>query len=61
MTRWRGQMVTAWHPDSSGTRVIVWRPWYRRKRRAFALLQEVLRSYRPVFDATRTDGSGVRG
>ena len=53
--RFRGQMVTAWHPDSPGARVTVWRSWWRRKSVPFATLSEVLRSYRPTFDATRPE------
>lgn len=49
---WHGQMVTCWHPDSPGSRVTVWRPWWR-KRRPFASLPEVLRSYRSALDVTR--------
>lgn len=48
----RGRMVTAWHPDSPGVRVTVWRPWWRPKMSPFATLGEVVRSYRPTLDAT---------
>lgn len=59
--RLRGQMVRVWHPDSPGVRVLVWRPWWRRKASPFASLSEVLRSYRPMFDATESATSRGSG
>lgn len=42
----RGRLVEVWHPDSPGQRIIVWRPWWRRKLKLFASLGEALRSSR---------------
>lgn len=53
---WQGQMTLCWHPDSPGVAVYVWRSWWR-KRRPFASPSEVLRYYRPDFDARVDSGS----
>lgn len=37
-----GKRVMVWHPDSPGVRLVVYRPWYRRKRRPFATLTEAI-------------------
>lgn len=49
-------MVTMWHPESPGSRVTVWVPWWGRKRRLFATLSQTLRSHRPTFDAVTQYG-----
>jgi hypothetical protein len=36
----RGQRVEVWHPESPGGRLIVWRPWWKRKRKPFASMAE---------------------
>ena len=48
----RGRLCTVWHPDSPGSRVTVWRPWYRFKWSPFATLGEVTRSRRQTLDVT---------
>lgn len=47
----KGRWVVCWHPESPGSRIRVWRPWWRCKRREFATLTEVIRTYAPEFDA----------
>lgn len=59
--RLRGQWVTRWHPDSPGIRVLVWCPWFKRKKRSFATLHELTAVYRPTFDATASNDSSGYG
>ena len=65
----RGCWVVAWHPDSPGVRVTVWRPWWRRKAAEFATLGEMTRGflgkvsnpgYRPKLDVTEPRPSWPR-
>lgn len=44
--------MIVWHPSSPGSKVEVWRPWWRRKRAPFATLGEMSRHYRRRIDAT---------
>ena len=42
----RGRRVITWHPDSPGSTIIVWRPWWKRKAKPFATLNEAIKAGR---------------
>jgi hypothetical protein len=41
----RGRMVLCWHPDSPGSRILCYRPWWKRKASLWATTNEVLVYY----------------